>query len=170
MDRSQISPPERLSQEHDLTAFDSTEPVLDDWLRRRALRNEVNGASRTYVVCVGRRVIAYYAICTGAVVHAYAPGRVKRNMPDPVPVIVLGRLAVDRCFQGSGIGTNLLRDALLRTLQVAEAAGVRALLVHCISNDARRFYVKYGFIESPLDPMTVMMTTMEAAKMLSGSE
>jgi GNAT superfamily N-acetyltransferase len=87
-------------------------------------------------------------------------------MPDPIPVILLGRLAVDRRFHGMGIGTSLLRDALLRTLHVAETAGVRAILAHCISENARRFYVKYGFEESPMEPMTVMITTAEAARIL----
>ncbi len=170
MDLLQISPPERLSTAHDLTAFESSEPALDDWLRRRALQNEARGGSRTYVVCAESRVVGYYAISTGAVAHIHATGRVKRNMPDPVPVIVLGRLAVDRGFHGRGIGTSLPRDAVLRTLQVAETAGVRAIPVHCISDRARQFYLKYGFVESPVDPMTVMVTTAEAAKMLCPSE
>lgn len=169
MSRSQITPPERLNPAHDVTAFDSSEPALDDWLRRRALHNEARGASRTYVVCAEGRVVGYYAISTGAVAHIHAPGRVKRNMPDPVPVIVLGRLAVDRGFHGKGIGANLLRDAVMRTLQVAETAGVRAIPVHCISDSARRFYLKYGFVESAVDPMTVMITTAEAARMFGAS-
>jgi GNAT superfamily N-acetyltransferase len=166
VDAAQIGPPEKLSPLHDVAAFDSGEPVLDDWLRRRALNNEASGASRTYVVCVGRKVVGYHALSAGAVAHTHAPGRIRRNLPDPIPVVVLGRLAVDQNFHGKGVGTGLLRDAVLRTLQAAEIAGVRAILVHAISEAAKRFYEKYGFIASPVDPMTVIVTTADAVKIV----
>lgn len=162
-----INAPEKLLADHDLADFNSGEPALDDWLRRRALANEESGSSRTYVVCVGKRVVGYYSLAVGAVAHAGAPGRVKRNMPDPVPVMVLGRLAVDKDFQGRGIGSGLLRDAVLRTVQAAEIAGIRAILVHALSDAAKRFYQDHGFIASPIDPMTVMITVAEAVKTLS---
>lgn len=161
-----ISPPEKLTAEHDILGFDSGVSVLDDWFRRRALANEDSGSSRTYVVCVQKSAVGYYALAVGAVAHAGTPGRVKRNMLDPVPVIVLGRLAVDKSFQGRGIGNGLLRDAVLRTVQAAEIAGIRAIVVHAISEAAKRFYQGYGFIPSPIDPMTVMITITEARKML----
>lgn len=163
-----ISRPEKLSPQHDLAQFDSGEPALNNWLRRRALHNEAAGASRTYVVCIERRVVGYYALSTGAVAHTHAPGRVRRNMPDPIPVIILGRLAVDKSLHGRAIGDGLLRDAILRSLQAGEIAGVRAILVHAISDAAKRFYIQRGFIESPVDPMTVMITTAEAAKIVGG--
>jgi GNAT superfamily N-acetyltransferase len=164
-----ISAPEKLSSEHDLADFDSGEMVLDEWLRRRAAKNETEGASRTYVVCAGKTVAGYYSLAVGAIAHELAPGRVKRNMPDPVPVMILGRLAVDKAFQGKGIGTGLLKDAVLRTMQASEIAGIRALLVHAISDAAKRFYEAYGFIASPVDPMTVMITLTEAERVfLSG--
>ncbi len=166
----EISPPEKLSTEHDLSGFNSGEPILDDWLRRRALQNEASGTSRTYVVCAGKQVVGYYTLANGAVTHAEAPGRVRRNMPDPVPVMVLGRLAVDKDFQRHGIGTGLLRDAVLRTVQAAEIAGIRAILVHAISETAKRFYESYGFISSPVDPLTVMIPLAEARKMLGEKE
>jgi GNAT superfamily N-acetyltransferase len=162
----EIGPPERLSGKHDISGFDSGEPLLDDWLRRRALQNEESGASRTYVVCAGKRVSGYYTLAAGAIAHAQAPGRVKRNMPDPAPVMVLGRLAVDQTVQRRGIGVGLLRDAILRTVQAAEIAGIRAILVHAISGDAKRFYESWGVIASPVDPMTVMITVAEAVKIL----
>lgn len=168
VDATRIGPPGKLSAEHDLSEFDSGEPALDDWLRRRALHNEASGASRTYVVCAGRKVVGYYAISAGAIAHTHAPGRVKRNMPDPIPVVVLGRLAVHKAAHGKGVGTGLLRDAVLRTLQAAEIAGVRAILVHAISEAAKRFYEKHGFIPSPVDPMTVMISTAEAARIIGG--
>lgn len=161
-----IAPPEKLNARHDVSDFDSGEPVLDDWLRRRALANEDTGSSRTYVVCAEKRVVGYYALAVGAVAHVGAPGRVKRNMPDPVPVMVLGRLAVDKEFQRRRVGTGLLRDAVLRTIQAAEIAGIRAIVVHAMSEAAKRFYQEYGFIASPIDPMTVMVTVAEARKVL----
>ena len=103
----------------------------------------------------------------GTVAHAEAPGRVRRNMPDPVPAVLLGRLAVDRAYQGLGLGTGLLRDAILRTVQAAEIAGIRVILVHAISDAAKHFYEKHGFIASPVDPMTVRITIREAIKILS---
>ena len=159
-----ISTPQKLRASHDLSQFTSGEPTLDDWLRRRALPNEESGASRTYVVSVENPVVGYYALAVGAVAHGGAPGRVKRNMPDPVPVMILGRLAVDQNYQGRSLGPSLLRDAVLRTLQAAEIAGIRAILVHAISERAKRFYENNGFISSPVDPMTLMITVAEAAK------
>lgn len=163
---NRINAPEKLSADHDLSQFRCGEPTLDDWLRRRAVLYQESGASRTYVACVGKRVLGYYALAVGAVAHADAPGRVRRNMPDPVPVIVIGRLAVDETAQGQAIGPSLLRDAILRTLQAAEIAGIRAILVHAISERAKRFYERWGFTASPLEPMTLMITVAEARKAL----
>ena len=161
-----LRPPQKLSAQHDVSCFDSGEPTLDDWLRRRALQNEASGASRTYVVCVEKRVVGYYTLAVGAVALAEAPGRVRRNMPDPLPVMVLGRLAVDREYQGRGIGAGLLRDAILRTVQAAEIAGIRAILVHAISATAKRFYEERGFVSSPVEPLTVMISVIEAVRQL----
>ncbi len=160
------NPPEKLSSDHDLSQFQCGEPTLDDWLRRRALQNEKSGASRTYVLCMGKLVVGYYALAVGAVAHLEAPGRVRGNMSDPVPVMVIGRLAVDQTMQGRSVGPALLKDAVLRTLQAAEIAGIRAILVHAISERAKRFYEKWGFIASPVDPMTLMITVAEARKAL----
>jgi GNAT superfamily N-acetyltransferase len=149
--------PERLQPHHEISDFNSGVASLDDWLRRRARQNEGSGASRTYVVCLGNRVIGYYALAAGAAAHEAAPGRIKRNMPDPIPVMVIGRVAVDRQHQSQGVGRALLRDAILRTTQAAEIAGFRAILVHAISEEAKRFYERSGFLPSPLDPMTLMI-------------
>ena len=118
------------------------------------------------MICSGKRVAGYYSLAVGAAIHEQAAGRIKRNMPDSIPVMILGRLAVDRTFQGKGIGTGLLKDALLRTMQAANIAGIRALLVHAISDSAKRFYEAYGFIASPVDPMTVMITLVEAERII----
>jgi len=153
-----FSAPEKLTRAHDLAQFDCGEPELDGWLKRRAIQNEESGASRTYVVCAGRQVVGYYALAAGAAAHATAPDRVRRNMPNPVPVMVIGRLAIDARFQGRGLGSALLKDAVLRTMQAAEIVGIRAILVYAISESAKRFYEKSGFIPSPIDPMTLMIT------------
>jgi len=162
----ELAAPEILGADHDFSSFSSGTPLLDDWLRRRALGNQESGASRTYTICADRRVVGYYALAVGAVAHAEATGRTRRNMPDPVSVMVLGRLAIDAGFQGRGLGRALLRDAILRTLQAAEIAGIRAILVHAISEDARRFYERCGFQPSPLDPMTLMITLRDAEQAL----
>ena len=161
-DRQQLSPPEKLNSSHQIDDFNSGSNELNEWLKRRALKNELEGASRTYVVCTGKVVIAYYCLANGALAQTTATGRVRRNMPDPIPVIVIGRLAVDRRWQGKGIGRALLRDAILRTLQAAEIAGIRAILVHAISEEAKQFYEKCGFTASPIDPMTLMVTINDA--------
>jgi GNAT superfamily N-acetyltransferase len=155
---------EPLGAAHDLSAFDCGAPELDEWLRRRALANQESGASRSYVACAGREVVGYYCLATGAVSHAEATGRVRRNMPDPIPVMVLGRLAVDRRWQGRGVGRALLRDAVLRTVQAADIAGIRALLVHAKSPEAKKFYEACGFGASPLAPMTLMITIADAKR------
>ena len=164
---AEVRAPEHLTAHHDLAAFDSGTPALDDWLKRRARANDDAGGSRTYVVCAGGRVVGYYALATGGVGHEAARGRIRRNMPDPLPVMILGRLAVDRAYQGRGLGIGLLRDAILRTLQAAELGGIRAVLVHAISEDGRRFYERHGFIPSPIDPMTLMITVADAKKALA---
>lgn len=163
--------PERLGVDHDTSAFACGEATLDDWLRRRALQNQASGASRTYVLCAGpTRVVGYYALAAGGVAHVSAPGRVKRNVPDPIPVMILGRLAVGQTQQGRGLGAALLRDALLRVLQAADIVGIRAILVHAISEQARQFYEGHGFVSSPIDTTTLMVTLADAAAALSGSK
>jgi len=162
------SAPQALADHHVLDAFDCGEPSLDEWLKRRASRNQASGASRTYVVCVDDAVIGYYCLAAGALGHADAPGALRRNRPDPIPVMVLGRLAIHKDHHQSGLGTALLRDALMRTLQAAEIAGVAALLVHALSEDAKRFYRSRGFIESPIKPMTMCLILESARKALSG--
>lgn len=159
-----FSAPERLTASLDVSQFECGESALDSWLKSRAIQNEEAGASRTYVLRAAQEVAGYYALATGAIARAEAAGRVRRNMPDPVPVIILGRLAIASKFQGRGIGTALLRDAVLRVIQAAEIAGIRAILVHAISDQAKHFYEKHGFIPSPVDPMTLMIPIAEAAR------
>jgi len=136
-------------------------------LIRYARRNELEGASRTYVLCEPpQRVIGYYSLAAGSILHNLATGKTRRNMPNPIPVVILGRLAIDRTRQGKGLGADLLRDAVLRTVGAAETIGVRAMLVHAISDEARNIYEKFGFRAAAIEPMTLMITIEEALKNL----
>ena len=159
--------PAHLEAHHDLTAFDCGQPALNEWLRRQALKNEATGASRTYVTCVEGGVVGYYALATGAVARVAATGKVRRQMPDPIPVMIIGRLAVDARHQGHGLGYGLLRDALLRTLQVSTQTGIRAVLLHAMTAEAKRFYQRAGFQDSPVDAMTMMIAIADIEKALA---
>lgn len=151
--------PQPLTANHRLNEFNCGEVSLDEWLKRRALPNQSNGASRTFVVADQEgRVFGYYALAVGSVSHELATGSVRRNMPDPIPVMVLARLAVDKRAQGVKLGAALLQDAVKRCLAVSQNAGVRALLVHALHDHAKTFYEHYGFRESPLHPMTLMLS------------
>jgi GNAT superfamily N-acetyltransferase len=163
----EVSQPARLEPTHDCSQFDSGSPQLDDWLRRRAPSNEKTGAARTYVVCEGVRVVAFYSLAAGAVALKDVPGKIRRNMPDRIPVMVLGRLGVDRQFQARGLGKALLRDAILRTLQAAKIAGIRAILVHAKDESARHFYERLGFVASPTHPLSLMLPLRDASAQLS---
>jgi len=152
------APPQPLRGDHRIDDFACGEPVLDEWLKRRAMTNQLTGASRTFVVVDDmQRVCGYYALAAGAVALQAATGSVRRNMPDPIPVMVLGRLAVDVRAKGMQLGAAMLRDALQRTVAVSEQAGIRALLVHALNDRAKAFYLRYGFQASPMDPMTLML-------------
>ena len=166
-----FSGPDALTAAHRVEAFDCGEAELNDWLKRRAFANHLSGASRTFVVAdEGGTVCGYYALATpptistgfsataaGAVAHGMATGAVRRNMPDPVPVLVLARLAVDRRAQGQKLGAALLQDAVRRATGVSREAGVRALLVHALHERACAFYQYYGFQVSPVHPLTLML-------------
>jgi len=164
-----LSAPEPLTDDHQIDSFDSGESVLDDWLRRRARANQASGASRTYVVCEAKRVVAYYALASGAIAQAAAPGRFRRNMPDPIPVVVLARLAVDRNYQGRGLGRALFRDAARRVAHAADAIGIRGILVHAISEEARKFYIALGFDPCPAEAMTLVVTLRDVRATLEAS-
>ena len=154
----QLGAPEPLASAHLLDKFNSGEPSLDDWLKKRALANQASGASRTFVVVdQHQRVCGYYAMAAGAVAHQSATSSVRRNMPDPVPVMVLARLAVDSQAQGTKLGAALLQDAVNRAVAVSYNAGVRALLVHALHERARLFYEHYGFQASPAHPLVLML-------------
>ena len=162
-----ITAPCPIAGTHHVTSFDCGDTTLNDWLQRRAIKNENSGASRTFVACEDNTVIGYYSLAVGAIAREETSGKVRRNMPDPIPVMVLGRLAVDVNWQGKHIGIGMLKDAIQRTIIVAEQAGIRALLVHALSDKARSFYQRWGFHESPTNDMTLMIALDEARKAMT---
>lgn len=162
------SSPEPIQPTHDLTTFNCEKAALNDWLRNKALENETQGASRTYVVCCGEKVVGYYSLAAASVNHSNVPGKIKRNMPDPIPVMLLGKLAVDINHKNRGLGKGLVKDAIQRILQASAIAGIRAILVHAIDEDAKRFYVeKCGFMSSPIDPLILLIKLTDAQKNLA---
>jgi GNAT superfamily N-acetyltransferase len=170
MKAREIAPPAPISRDHRLAEFDCGEPALDEWLKRRALKNQASGASRCFVICEGADVIGYYSLSAGAIDHAASPKALRRNMPDPLPILLLGRLAVDRRRHNQGLGRALLRDAMLRAANVAGNAGVAAILVHALSDAGKQFYLSSGFVESPLQPMTLLMTLETVRVVLAEGE
>ena len=165
---SGYSVPRPISEKDDATTFASGEPTLDNYLRTRALANHVGGASRCFVTCREGHIVGYYALASGAVSHSNSTGKFRRNIHDPIPVILLSRLAVDRKHQGCGLGANLLRDAIARAVQVAEQNRVRAILVHALHDEARNFYARYNFEPSPTDPLHVMLLIKDAQRSVPG--
>lgn len=158
---TRILAPEPIQDYHQLDSFCSGESSLDGWLQQRALKNEILGASRTFVACIEsegvKKVIGFYALAAGSVAHSLASNKLKRNMPDPIPVLALGRLAVDSQYQGCGLGASLLQDAVLRSKAASRHIGARALLVHALSNEAKHFYEYFGFKASPINDKTLML-------------
>ncbi|WP_411727051.1 GNAT family N-acetyltransferase [Methyloglobulus sp.] len=153
-----LSAPALLTADYQLDDFACGVDSLDDWLKRRAHPNQINGASRTYVVTDGKKVVGYYCLASGALELNNTPASIRRNMPDPVPVAILGRLAVDRSCQDRGLGAALLQDAVIRTAQAAGILGIRGLLVHALSVEAKAFYEYHGFVASPTLPMTLILS------------
>jgi GNAT superfamily N-acetyltransferase len=150
--------PEPLTDHHKIDTFHSGIASLDEWLKRRAAPNQLSGASRTFVAHDDDQVIAYYALASSAVAAAATRGRFRRNMPDPIPVVILARLAIASTHQGRGLGRALFQDAAKRVIHAADSIGIRGLLVHTISEEAKAFYLKLGLEVSPLEPMTLMAT------------
>ena len=154
---AEFSAPEPITPAHDVSFFDCGEPLLNDWLRQRAIKNE-SRFSRTYVVCHGVRVVAYVCIAAGAVERSSAPGKVRRNAPDTIPISVIGRLAVDRDYAGKGLGADILSDALRRIAIASQSIGMGAVLVQAKDERAKRFYLKLAeFIEFPQDSRTLFL-------------
>ena len=165
-----LKPPSLITANQELEVFDSGELSLNEWLKKRALKNQAAGASRCFMVCSGTDVIGYYSLSAGAISHEGAPKAMRRNMPNPLPVLLLGRLAVDKRYHNMGIGQALLRDAMMRAVNVSGDAGVLAILVHALTDQAKQFYLSRGFVESPIQPMTLMMTIKTVRSILAESD
>lgn len=154
-----LAPPLPISPHHKIIDFDSGEPSLDEWLKKRSMKNQSSGASRCFVLCeTALKVIGFYSLSAGAINQESAPKAMRRNRPNPLPVLLLGRLAIDTNYHNKGLGSALLRDAMIRAVSVAGDAGIFAMLVHALSEPAKRFYLSRGFVESPFEPMTLIMT------------
>lgn len=152
-----INPPQLITPEHNVLDFNSKSETLNKWLKEKALKNEGDTA-KTYVVTTENRVIGYCCLSASSVTHVIATSKTKRNPPNPIPCMLIGRLAVDMKWEGKGIGSGLLRDAILRTLAASQIAGIRCILVHAKDQDAKSFYLKHKFQPSPIEPLTLMMT------------
>ncbi|AUO67199.1 TPA: GNAT family N-acetyltransferase [Citrobacter koseri] len=152
-----VTAPVLLTEQHVLEPFDCGNEVLDDWLRRRAMKNQHLNASRTFVICLEgtMRVVGYYSIATGSVSHVDLGRSLRQNMPDPIPVVLLGRLAVDVCTQGHNYGKWLLNDAVVRVSSLADQVGIKAIMVHAINEQAKAFYEYFGFVQSPVAANTL---------------
>lgn len=162
------APPEALQAHHACTAFRCGRPALDDWLQRHALHAQGSGSARSFVVCEAGRVIAYYSLTVGQIEPAAAPDRIRQGMGRfPLPVVLLARLAVDGAYQGRGIGAALLRDAIRRSLIIAEQAGVRAMLVHPLDEHAARFYDACGFVPAPFGAGHRLLLLKDARRLMA---
>jgi GNAT superfamily N-acetyltransferase len=164
----QFTTPVVLTEMHDLSAFASSERVLDDWLRDRALENLRLSASRTYVTCIaGTRLVAgFYALSMGSILQHEVTGSMRRNMPRVIPAVMLGRLAVDQTQQGHGLGRALLRDSVLRSIRASSEVSARLLIVHALSEAAEDFYLRSGFIRLPLETPTLALDLVRVAQEL----
>lgn len=160
------SAPEPLGPHHVLDGFDCGKPALNDWLLRHARQAQSSGSAKTFVVGEGDRVAGYFSLTVGQVDALEAPERLRKGMGlYPIPVVILARLAVDRRDRGRGLGVGLLKDAIRRTLLIAEQAGIRALLTHPIDEDATRFYRRFGFEASPLREQQLLLLLKDARRL-----
>ncbi|WP_029408605.1 GNAT family N-acetyltransferase [Thiomicrorhabdus sp. Milos-T2] len=152
-----ITEPTGLNAEHDISSFDCGYEALKEWLQEKALKNHRGDASRCFVICDNNKVVGYYAFSNGSVEHNETPGALKRNMPNPIPVLVMGRLAIDKNYQGQSFGKHLLKDCLLRSIAVSEHVAFKALMIHAIDEKAKEYYLNLGFAESPTNDLTVFL-------------
>jgi len=163
---SDFSGPDKLTNDHIVDSFDCGYPILNNWLRRYALQNQRASAATTFVVCSSRNhVVGYYSLAVGSIEHEAVLSRIRKGMArHSIPIMILARLAVDLRYQGEEIGRGLIKDAILRTLQVSDHAGIRAIFVHVKDDKARRFYDRFGFESAPIDPLKLMLLIKDARK------
>lgn len=170
--RRRVLPPERLAEHHDLSTFVNGKHLsLDEWLRKRA-RGSEGLSARTYVVCAAdepSRVVGYYAIAAGMEQRLALPNaKLRHGMPEHIPLLLIGRLAIDPAYRGIGLGRDLVVDALTRCLAASEIAGARAIIAHALDDEAVRFYVHHGFVASPLGPRVMLMPVEWVRALLDG--
>ena len=159
---------EKLQPHHAVEAFDCGQEALNRFLQKHALQNQRSGGSQTYVGLINETVIGYYALAVGSVEQDHAPERVKKGLAKhSIPIMLLARLAVDLNWQKQGIGAALVKDATLRTLQAADIAGIRALVVHAKDDVAKKFYERFDFLPSPTDPLHFFMLLKDVRKIVS---
>lgn len=156
---------QKLDRSHITECFDCGHDDLNRYISRFALNNQLAGSAQTYVGQADEKVVGYYSLAVGAVAHSQAPTRMVKGLAHhPVPVMLLARLAVDDEAKGRGLGSALLHDALARTLQAADIAGIRAIIVHAKDNEARRFYEHFDFDPSPTDPYHLFLLIKDLRK------
>lgn len=163
-----LAAPVPLTEHHELDSFNCSEPSLNDWLQKRARGNVASGGSNVFVCCDGNKVLAYYATSASSVLHSDVPKKLTRNMPNPIPVVLLGRLAVDASLEGKGVGRSLFKDAAQRVNAAADHIGVVAIVVHPISDQARHFWLKQGFVDCPGE-QRMMIATMKDIRAVIGA-
>jgi predicted N-acetyltransferase YhbS len=165
-----LGPPEPLAARHRSDTFDCGKSALNLWLVRHARQAQTSGSAKTFVASDEDCIAGYYSLTVGQVDTMDAPDRVRQGMGQyPIPVVILARLAVSLTYQGKGIGLALLRDAIRRTLAIAEQAGIRALLTHPIDDDAAHFYARFGFMPSPLREEQWLLLLKDARRMIEKS-
>lgn len=163
-----LKKPEPLNKDHNLTDFNSNYSELDEWLKKYAFQAKTSGSANTFIVTDNNLVVGFYSLTVGQVDVDDASERIKKGMGKyPIPVVILARLAVLHTYQGKGIGKALLKDAILKTLQIAEQGGVRALLVHAIDEKAETFYKRFGFESSPIRENQLLLLLKDAKKVIS---
>jgi GNAT superfamily N-acetyltransferase len=159
---------EKLRPGHPIEDFDCGREKLNRYLLRYAWSNQQAGAAQTYIGLAGDTVVGYHTLAVGQVSREQAPERLTKGLArHPVPIMLLARMAVDRRWQGQGVGKALLRDAMLRTLQAAEIAGIRAFAVHAKDETAKSFYERFDFIPSPTDPMHLFVLLKDARRIVA---
>jgi predicted N-acetyltransferase YhbS len=165
-----LQPPTALTATHLVTEFDCGVESLNEWLDKRAWKNQVLDVSRTFVITNGEVVIGYYCLSSAAIDRIELPKSRQRNMPDPIPAILIGRLAVDLRYQGQKIGLSLLQDAICRIITASQSIGIAYILVHALDDAAKRFYELNGFVAIPEQPLTLFLSVATATKAIQSEQ
>lgn len=158
---NKYSIPQSISPDHFVEDFDCGEETLNTWLKKKALKNEIENNSRTTVICVENKVVAYYSICTGCVYHKDLSRKYKQNSPDPIPSLVLGRLAVDLEHQGNDLSLDMIQEVYLKAYKLSELVGIKVVVVNALNEKIVNYYKKFGFVPSKTDPLLLLKSLAE---------